>query len=236
MRVRFRSTVVSIAAAAGLVMAALLPASLPASAGEGDSGLYGGIRAIGSAFSEMQDVEATGFGGATNVQNDTDQVAGPAGVIGWRFKDFPLRTEIEGGYRVRFDLDVRDQAPGGTVDYEINVATAQVLFNAILEWRNRSSFTPFFGGTVGWARNFTETQRTVLNTQVQNDLDEETDNIAWGLMAGIDWRIAEHWSADISYRFISLGEVETANFATGEQISSDHYLSHDVLFSLYYRF
>ncbi|MGF1607983.1 MAG: outer membrane protein [Kiloniellales bacterium] len=215
---------------------ALLASGAPSLAGEGDDGFYVGIRAIGAPFAEMRSVKTQGFAGPANVENDTDQVAGPAAVIGWRFKRLPLRAEIEGGYRVRFDLDVRDQAPGGTVDYEIDVATAQLLFTAILEWRNRSSLTPFVGGSIGWARNTTETQRTVLSTQVQVNREQDQDNIAWGLMAGVDWRFAERWSAEIAYRFMNLGKVETARFATGEQISSDNYLSHDVLLSVFYRF
>lgn len=236
MAFRLSSRAVSTAAAAACLMTAALLAPQPVRADSGDSGAYVGIRAIGSAFSEIRDVETRGFTGTADVQNDTDQVAGPAGVIGWRFKNFPLRTELEAGYRVRFDLDVRDQAGVNTVDYEINVATAQVVVNAIVEWRNQSAFTPFLGGTVGWARNYADTQRTVLATQAQVTQEEETDNIAWGLMAGVDWRISQNWSADIAYRFIDLGEVETVRFAGGDQISSDHYFSHDVLFSLYYRF
>jgi len=233
-RLNSRAVLAAAAAACLLATASLAPGQVQA--GDGDTGAYVGIRAIGSAFSEIRDVETTGFQGTPDVQNDTDQVAGPAAVVGWRFKNFPLRTELEAGYRVRFDLDVRDQAGANTVDYEINVATAQVLINAILEWRNQSSFTPFVGGTVGWARNYADTQRTVLSSQAQVDQEQETDNIAWGLMAGVDWRFAQNWSADISYRFIDLGEVETVRFAGGDQISSDHYFSHDVLFSLYYRF
>lgn len=236
----FRLSSRAVPVAACLLVSAFLAAGPmapgQARAGDGDTGAYVGIRAIGSAFSEIRDVETTGFNGTADVQNDTDQVAGPAGVIGWRFKNFPLRTELEAGYRVRFDLDVRDQAGAGTVDYEINVATAQVLVNAILEWRNKSSFTPFLGGSVGWARNYADTQRTVLSTQAQVDREQETDNIAWGIMAGVDWRISRNWSADIAYRFVDLGEVETVRFAGGDQIASDHYFSHDVLFSLYYRF
>jgi opacity protein-like surface antigen len=215
---------------------AVLASGAPVQAGDGEAGPYLGIRAIGAAFAEMSDVQTTGFGGPTNVENDSDQVAGPAGVIGWRFKNFPLRTEIEGGYRVRFDFDVRDQAPASTVDYEMNVATAQVLFNAVFEWRNSSSFTPFVGGTVGWVRNTTDTQRTVLGTQAQVNQEQDQDNIAWGAMAGVDWRFADNWSAEVAYRFINLGEVESPNFATGEQITAEDYLSHDVLLSVFYRF
>lgn len=200
-----------------------------------DSGIYAGIRAIGS-IAEINDVDSTGFGGPQVTQNDTDQVAGPAAVIGYKFKPIPLRIEIEAGYRVRFDLDVRDLAPGGTVDYEIDVSTIQAVLNAIIEWRNTSDFTPYAGVTVGWARNRASTQRTVLNTQVQVNSLESKDNIALGLLAGVDWRFTQNWSAGLTYRFIDLGEVETTVFAGGDQITTGDYLSHDVLLSLLYHF
>lgn len=230
---------VRLARATPLLLAAavaLFVSGAPALARDGSTGPYLGIRAIGAFFAEMNDVQTSGFGGTTQVENDSDQVAGPAGVVGWRFKNFPLRTEIEAGYRVRFDFDVRDNVPGSVVDYEMNVATTQVLINAVVEWRNSSSFTPFVGGTVGWARNTTDTQRTVLSTQAQVDQEQDQDNIAWGAIAGVDWRFANNWSAELAYRFVNLGEVETVNFATGEQITAEDYLSHDLLLSLFYRF
>ena len=215
---------------------AMMVGGAPAEASNGDTGPYFGIRAIGAAFAEMKNVKTTGFGGTTNVEHDKDEVAGPAVVAGWRFKNFPLRTELEAGYRVRFDFDVRDQVPGAVVDYEMNVATTQVLINAVYEWRNSSSFTPFFGGTVGWARNSADSKRGVLGSGIQVNKTQDQDNIAYGALAGVDWHFANNWSAEIAYRFINLGEVKTPTFSTGEQISADYYFSHDVLLSLFYRF
>lgn len=200
------------------------------------AGPYFGIRAIGS-IANLEDTETTGFTGPTLVENDSDEVAGPAFVGGWVFHNFPLRAEIEAGYRVRFDYDVRDLAPGGTIDYEMDVATTQVLVNMILEWRNSSSFTPFVGGTVGWARNHMEIQRSNLATGAQTTPDNDQDNIALGGMAGINWRFADSWSTDLIYRYINLGPVESGVIpGTGETIEADGYHSHDVLWSVYYHF
>ena len=200
------------------------------------AGPYFGIRAIGS-IANLDDTDTTGFAGPALVENDSDEVAGPAFVGGWVFHNFPLRAEIEAGYRVRFDYDVRDLAPASTVDYEMDVATLQVLVNLILEWRNASSFTPFVGGTVGWARNSMDIQRTVLATQAQVTPDNNQDNIAWGGLAGVNWRFADNWSTDLIYRYINLGAVESGVIpGSGETIESDAYHSHDVLLSVYYHF
>ena len=233
-------------ALAGASLAAFLALPAPSALAQDESreqswdvsraGPYFGIRAIGS-IANLDDTETTGFVGPTLVENDSDEVAGPAFVGGWVFHNFPLRAEIEAGYRVRFDYDVRDLAPAGTVDYEMDVATLQVLVNMILEWRNSSSFTPFVGGTVGWARNSMDIQRTVLSTQVQTTPDNDQDNIAWGGMAGVNWRFADNWSTDLIYRYINLGPVESGVIpGSGETIESDAYHSHDVLLSVYYHF
>lgn len=225
--------------------AALLSALLMASASgaiaqessahQTNTGPYVGIRAIGAvAFTD--DVQTKNFTGTPLIENDEDGVAGPAIVAGYAFKPFPARVEVEAGYRVRFDLDVRDIAPGGTIDYENNLSTIQVLVNFVLQWRNSSAWTPFAGGTVGWARNRVDTQRTNLATQAQVNREENSDSLAYGLIAGIEWQFAQNWSAEAAYRFVDLGEIRTVNFAAGDQIESDDYITHDLLLTLNYQF
>ena len=209
---------------------------MPAAAQDWTDNYYVGLRAIGSV-AELGDTSTTGFTGPVLVENDSDEVAGVAGLIGYTWKNIPLRTEIEAAYRFRFDWDVRDQPTGGTVDYEMNIATTSVLFNAMLEWRNSSDFTPFVGGSVGWARNSTDTTRTVIASQAKADYDQDKDNLAYGGIAGVDWAFMDSWSAEFAYRYIELGDAETgAAPATGETISTDGYESHDVLLSVIYKF
>ena len=230
-----RRSLASLVLAAAILTGGAIATS-PAQAADQSNRPYLGIRAIGSLAS-LGDTSTRGFTGPTLVENDSDQVAGPAIVGGWIFKNFPLRAEIEAGNRFRFDYDVRDLAPGGTIDYEIDVMTWQILLNTMLEWRNSSSFTPMIGATVGYARNNAEVQRTNLSTQVQVTPDNGTDNIAWGGLLGINWAFAENWSADLIYRYINLGHVETGVMpGTGETIEAEDYTSHDVLFSVYYHF
>jgi opacity protein-like surface antigen len=216
--------------ALGLVPAAMTPAL----AGQDGGTVYIGVRAVGSAAA-IGDVSTTAFTGTTLVENDTDLVAGIAGIVGYSFDKVPLRAELEVGYRFRFDFDVRDVA-AQTIDYEMNIATTSALLNTIVEWRNDSDFTPFVGATVGWARNSTDTQRTNLTTQAQVNRETDVDNLAWGGMAGVDWDFGEEWAAQLAYRYINLGDVDTGALNTTDSITGDDYVSHDVLLSILFRF
>lgn len=211
-----------------------LMAASPAVAGENDGTIYGGLRTIGS-IAEFGDVNTAGFTGTPLVENDSDVVGGVAGVLGYSFGRLPVRVEVEVGHRFRFDFDVRDIATP-SFDYEMNVATTSALASAIIEWRNDTDFTPFAGITAGWARNSTDTSRRDNINGPPIDTDQETDNFAYGGVLGLDWGFSENWSAEVAYRYINLGDVETGVINTTDSISADDYISHDVLFSILYRY
>ncbi len=217
-----------------LVLAAGIGACVAGPATAQDGGFYLGARGIGS-FGDLDTIDVDGFSGTENVENDDDEVAGVGGIVGYRFEDFPFRAEIEGSYRFRFDMDVRDQS-SPVIDYETDIATTTVLLNAFVEWRNTSDFTPFVGGTVGWARNTAETERNVLGGGSSEDDEEDNDNLAWGAVAGVDWLFLDYLSAELAYRFIHLGDVDAGEFSTGESLSAENYTSHDIMLSLSYRF
>ena len=217
-----------------VVFGLALAAALPAAAGGDDGSVYGGVRAIGSVAA-FGGVDTVGFTGTTEVENDSDEVAGIAGVLGYSFGRFPLRVEVEVGYRFRFDFDVRDVA-AQTIDYEMKVATTSALASAIIEWRNDTDFTPFAGVTAGWARNSTDTRRLNLATQVSTNTDEDTNDFAYGGVLGLDWSFSENWSAELAYRYLNLGAVETGAVDTSNSVSAEDYVSHDVLVSIFYRF
>lgn len=214
---------------------AALMATIPSAwAGNGDHGRYLGLRIVG-AYSEVQDTAAQNFGGTLIVNNDTDLTAGAGVVLGYRWKNLPIRTEIEIAYRFRFDHDLRDN---GTVvqGYENNLATLSGLVNVAYEYRNSSSFTPYFGGSIGWAQNHSVVDRDNLNTGEEEEFENRKHNLAWGGMLGVTWRFADHWDADLGYRFINLGEVDSGVSNVGPSFTADDYISHDVLITFDYRF
>ena len=213
---------------------AFLLAPLASAADQGGAGYYAGLRMIGSV-ADVNDSTGSGLGGTLLINNDSDLTAGAGFHVGYRWKSMPLRTDLELSYRFRFDYDLRDQ--GTTqVGYENNLATIGLLFNAVYEFRNKSCWTPYVGGTFGWAGNRSSTTRTNLTTAATEDLDNTANNFAWGGTVGLVWQFAKRWDVDFGYRYINLGEVDTGQFATGERITADEYIAHDVLISANYRF
>ena len=211
-----------------------LPAA-PARADQGVLSYFLGLRAIGG-FAEIDDVNTTGFNGPARIKNDSDIVGGIAPVFGARLNDLPIRFELEVAHRFRFDFDVRDTAPANIVDHEMNVSTTSALVSAILEWRNRTAFTPFAGAAVGWARNTTDVERVVQITGVETERSADKDNFAWGGTVGIDWDFAQNWTAQAAYRYTDLGGVDAGTGPGGETITADSHISHDLLLGVFYRF
>ena len=208
----------------------------PIATAGGKPGYYIALRGIGG-ISSMDDVTAKGFTNTLNLQNDSDEVAGLGGVIGYKWKNLPLHSEIEVTHRFRFDFDTRDDGVGDAdTGYEANVDTTAVLFNLLFDFRLDGSFTPYVGGTVGWSHNTADTERRVINTGVLTKKKTTTDNAAWGGMVGVVWDIGESWGADFAYRYINLGEVDTGAFSGGDSVTADAYISHDLVVSLLYRF
>lgn len=196
------------------------------------AGPYIGLRLVGSV-AHVSDQSTNGFNGNLNVNQDDDLVGGGGGVFGYRWAGIPFRTEIEIVQRVRFDWGVRDDGPP-TVGYENNLESTNILFNILYEYRNKSSFTPFLGGTVGWARNRSDVERTDLATANIESSRHVKHNVAWGVMLGVDWMFAAKWSAEFAYRYIDLGEAGSGQFSGGDEIDANRYSSHDILLSVLY--
>lgn len=196
------------------------------------AGFYAGLRLIGSV-ADIDDVSVSGFSGPLMENHSSDLVAAGGGVFGYRWDRLPIRTEVEISHRVRFDWDYRDTGTPA-IGYENNVDSTDILFNLLFEYRNMSAFTPFLGGTLGWAHNHSSVDRTNVGTGVTTSQSNSENNLAWGIMLGLDWAFAANWNAELAYRFVNLGSVSTGVFPTGEEISAESYVAHDVIVTAMY--
>lgn len=197
------------------------------------SGFYAGLRLLGSV-TDLENIETEGFSGSYAERHGDDLVGGGGGVVGYRWGRLPFRTEMEVLHRVRFDWDFRDDGTPAT-GYNNNLDSTNVLFNLLFEYRNMSSFTPFLGATIGWARNHSSVERTNMSSMVTTEQDNTENTIAWGVMLGVDWAFAQNWGVEFSYRYINLGEAGTGVFPAGDSVTADDYVSHDLLLSVMYK-
>ena len=110
------------------------------------------------------------------------------------------------------------------------------LLNTAYEYRNISNFTPYLGGSVGWAQQLSEIERHNLQTGELEKYSNRQHNFAWGALLGINWDFTRHWDVDFGYRFIQLGKVDMGTSSIGSGVTADEYISHDVLLTINYRF
>jgi opacity protein-like surface antigen len=215
------------------ILIVLLVTAVSPAAAEDRAGFYAGLRLIGSV-ADLTKVEGVGFTGPLVENQSSDITGGGGGVIGYRWGRLPLRTELEIAHRVRFDWNSRDNG-SPAIGYQDNLDSTNVLCNILLEYRNMSDFTPFLGGTLGWARNHSSVERTNIATLASESQDFTENNLAWGVMLGLDWAFARRWSAEFAYRYINLGPASTGSFSGGDEVKADAYVAHDIMLSGMYK-
>jgi len=231
-----------------MVFGMALMAPMPVLADDDAGTLYNSLRAIG-AFARPGGVNATGITGVPRLDSDGGprldsngdprldsnggEVAGVAGVLGYSFGRFPVRAEVEVTHH--FDFDAPDQT-AQTANYETNLTSTSALASAIVEWRNDTGLTPYAGVTAGWARTAADSGRLDLSLSDTAENGEATDNFAFGGILGLDLGLGKNLSAGVAYRYLNLGNGDSGSIDAADSISTDDYVSHDVLLSILYRF
>lgn len=223
-------------------MAALAAALLLAGAHDGQAGAdesHTGdllaVRLIGGV-SSFGDTTATNAG--TIVNKHSEDLVGTASIAlgyDWSKKGLPFRSELEYGYRFRFDYDLR--VLGGTnSDFEQNVSSHVVMANVYYDFDTDTRLTPYLGFGIGWARHVSESEQIKLIGSATESREDETDNFAWSLQAGILWRLGQDWRAEAAYRYVNLGETANGPFGDGTRVENDSYTSHDIVLGIVYAF
>ena len=217
--------------------AAIVFAAGDASADVDDRGLYLGIRALPAVSAADDEAIFGGPGGGFRQKGDDPELTiGGGAMLGyyWRIGGLPVRTEIEYAHRLRLDFDTEAVGPPVT-GYKNDVDTDSVMVNIYLDADIGSPWRPYVGAGIGWARNGSDTLRAPTGGAAETR-DEFTDNFAYGVMAGVRVAISRSWVAEIGYRYIDMGEIDTGPFAAGDRVTADSHVSHDIILGIAYMF
>ena len=169
-------------------------------------GLYIGLHGGGSvAFDSDIDNSRAGL-------DDLSHKAGFAtgGTIGYRWP-FRLRTEVEATYRSNkadeIEIGGRDRNANG------RVSALSVMLNGFYEFDNRSRWTPYVGGGLGFARvNWDDIEGG------GNDLFDETEYLfAAQIGGGVGFLISEDVTLSFDYRALATSEAQFDD-ETGDDI------------------
>ena len=110
---------------------------------------------------------------------------------GYRFTRF-ISAEIETGYLYN---DVKDAG-------DTKLGQLPVLLNAVFRYENSSHFVPFVGVGVGGVVSFFTVDDIISK-------DDDSDIVfAWQVQAGVHYRINDHMSAGITYKYLGVDSPE----------------------------
>ena len=169
-------------------------------------------RSSAMAGSGIDDYSQFSLGGALAVGYDL-----------WPQQMIPLRFEVE--FALRSNSEKKWDDRGVHLDSVKGVWNNSTLFaNLFWDFHNDSNFTPYIGGGLGMAFNYTgydfETRRGE-----HYSLDDRFTNFAWNAGAGVSYDFNDMLSVDASYRFVGLGYNEVSGTFNGVkyEIGNDPY-------------
>ena len=114
-----------------------------------------------------------------------------------------LRVEGEFSY-MQADLESITNSNGVNVDASGKETFYSLMVNAIVDWKNDTSFTPYVGAGIGGAHvshdvTFIPTEGADVLKADSNDV-----NFAWQVMLGSAYKFNETWSMDFMYRYVGI--------------------------------
>ena len=221
------------------MLAIIVATTHSARADVNDRGLYMGFRLLPAVSGADERLIGGQDGGGPFVQrgDDPEGNIGAGGMIGYHLTPYglPLRAEVEYNHRLRLDFDTRETAPL-VIGYKNDVDTDSVMFNLYFDLSNKTSWWPYVGVGIGWARHSSNVSRGDIATTVRETREESSDNFAFSLQAGIRVAITRSWVGEIGYRYIDMGKFDTGTFTTGDRVVGENYTAHDIVLGLVYFF
>lgn len=143
-----------------------------------------------------------------------------AGYDFWTQQMIPIRLELEFALRGNSEKNWDDR---GLYFKEVKgVWNNSTLFaNLFWDFHNDTNFTPYIGGGIGLAFNYTGYTLTANNGN-KYTIDETQTNFAWNAGAGLSYAFNENFAIDASYRFVGLGYNELTTHFNGQDYETSN--------------
>lgn len=145
-----------------------------------------------------------------------------AGGVGAGFKWRQLRTDLT----VDYGADATYTGTGGGADASAKIRTITGLANFYYDIGTWWGFTPYIGAGAGVAHVRMFDYQSATTPPLSNVAGFGRYNIAWALMAGVDYQFLPNLSVDFGYRFLDQGAAQTATDASGN-LTLDKLQSHE---------
>ena len=155
--------------------------------------------------------------GVSFFNEDMDGTVAFGAGLGYYFLD-NIRGDITADYRADADVTGINSLTGARVQTELS--STVVLASLYYDIGGRDHITPYFGGGIGFTYN---------DTGSDNNID-----FAAAATAGVTIGLRDGLLFDAGYRFLYLGEAETAATGAGAALSIDDIYAHELRVGLRY--
>ena len=201
------------------VLAAFL--ALPALAAAEVQGVYVAPRFLLGIQDSGQLSGVPNNGGSKAYKQYSQAVFGGALAAGFNFApkfNVPIRTEVEFALRSN-SSNKRSGSFGGPSWWESKQTTnlSTLFFNGYFDINTGTPFTPYLGGGLGMAFNYTELKGEWNDGGFESVSKSRHDTtFAWNAGAGVSYAFTENVAADLGYRFIGTG-YRTVKLGSGDE-------------------
>lgn len=227
-------------AATLLACAGTLPATQAHAQDRGPRYDYIGLRAMGG-YSRFDNLANTGSKpGEVQKTNENDIVGGVGAYLGFDWRKFSpnatFRTEIEYGHDFRFDFNSRLLKTSPGTGTENNIANDVVLFNIYYDIPINQRWVPYIVAGVGASWVTADSNQTNFATGRGDHKTRTVSSFAYSFGLGTAYNFNEHWSATAGYRYVDLGRLTMGPFSDGTEVTTTHYVKHELALGLSYWF
>lgn len=163
----------------------------------------------------------TGNGG----QMGYEKMLGAADIgvgVGYKFNDY-LRTDLTLDYETpakfkgSFYCVTGGCGTGVWHDSErVKITAYSALANAYADLGDFHGFKPYVGAGIGASYLRTsQVQSGMIDTDNTPPNSKGKWNLAWALMAGVEYPVSDRLSVDLGYRYLNLGDAQTGSATDG---------------------
>lgn len=220
--------------------------SIYATSALADNGVYV-TGSIGSSIVRNYDSKVTDYDSysnssdVSNFKNKTSGVFGGGIAVGYDFNDqfqVPVRIELNSTFRAKADgstYSFNDQYDDISAKNKIRMNT--YMLNGYYDFYNQSDFTPYVTAGIGMSNLKSTLSVHDYNYGESGSESKSSNNFAWGLGLGVNYKLASNILVDASYKYIDGGKLKhTDHYMDGYDKYETKASTHDLMLGLTYKF
>lgn len=160
--------------------------------------------------------------------------------------DFSMRGKASSNYNIgRENITIPSGSLTSSDDVKNDVTLNTFMVNAYYDFKNETNFTPYVSVGLGMANIKHKAKYEYTEIQLPSNITDNnsfsksktSNNFAWSLGLGSQYKLNDNLSLDLSYRFLDAGKSTVSHYEDEQENKSKVKVrTNDVMFGVIYRF